>query len=142
MVHHFIHKVAVVTHHNHTSREILQIFLQNLQRHYIQIVSRFVKHQEVRVLHQHRTQIQLAALTTTQLVHIVVLLFWSEHKVLQKLRCCQVLTTTHIDIFGDVLHHINHFCLLVKMQSLLREIAESHGVANIKLSAVGCHLSQ
>ena len=85
MIHHLIHKVAVMTHHNHTSGEVLKIFFQNLQGHDIQIVGRLVKHQKVGVLHQDCTEIQFSAFPTTQLIHIVMLLFGCEKEILQKL---------------------------------------------------------
>ena len=42
-----------------------------------------------------------------------------------------------VDIFGNVSHHINHFLLFVELQSLLREIAEAHGLADVEPAAVG-----
>ena len=74
-----------MTDHNHAAREVLQIFLEYLQRHDVEVVGRLVEHQEVRVLHQHRTEIQFPSLAATQLIHIVVLLFGREEEVLQEL---------------------------------------------------------
>ena len=53
-----------------------------------------------------------------------------------------MLSTAHVDIFGDVLHDVDHLHLLVELQSLLGEIAEAHGVADVESSAVGRHQSE
>ena len=142
MVHHLIHEITVVAHHNHAPGEVLQIFLQYLERHDVQVVRRLVEHQEVGVLHQHRTQIELPALTTTQLIHIVMLLFGREEEILQKLRGREVLATAHVDILRDILHHVDHLLLLVKLQALLREVAKPHRVANVEATTVRWHHTQ
>ena len=85
MINHLVHEIAIVTHHNHASRKVLQILFQNLQGYDIQIVRRLVEHQEIGILHQHRTEIQFPSLTATQFIHIVVLLFWGKKEILQKL---------------------------------------------------------
>ena len=43
---------------------------------------------------------------------------------------------THIDVFGNVLYHVDDLLLFIELQALLREIAKAHGVANIKASAI------
>ena len=53
-----------------------------------------------------------------------------------------MLASTHIDRFGDILNNVYHLHLVVELQSLLREIAKTHGIANIKLSAIRRYLSQ
>ena len=68
-----------------------------------------------------------------------MLLLGSEEEVLQELRCCEVTTATHVDILGNVLYDIDHFLLLIELQSFLREIAEAYGVADVEASAVGRH---
>ena len=82
MIHHLIHEITVMTHHDHTTGEILKIFFQNLQRHNIQVVRGLVKHQKVGILHQYRTEIQFPALSAAQLIHIVMLLFGCEKEIL------------------------------------------------------------
>ena len=77
-----------MTNHNHTTWKILQVFFQYLQGNDVEVVRGLVEHKEVGVLHQHRTEVQLAPLTTAQLVHIVMLLLGCEHKMLQELRGC------------------------------------------------------
>ena len=142
MIHHFIHEITVVTHHDHTTGEVLKIFFQNLQRHNIQVVRRLIKHQEVGVLHQHRTEIQFPALSTAQLIHIVMLLFGRKEEILQKLGSREMLTATHINIFRNVLYDIDYFLLLIKLQSFLREITEAHSIANVKTATVWRHHPQ
>ena len=141
MVDHLIHEITVVAHHNHTAREILKVFLEDLQGHDIEVVGGLVKHEEVGVLHQHRTEVELATLTTGELIHIIVLLLGGEEEILQELRGGEMLTATHIDIFGDVAHHVDDFLLFVELQPLLREIAEAHGVADVETAFVGRDLS-
>ena len=57
VVHDLVHEVAVVTHHNDASGEVLQVLFQYLQRHDVKVVGGFVEHQEVGVLHQHGTEV-------------------------------------------------------------------------------------
>ena len=61
---------------------------------------------------------------------------------LQKLRCGELVAISHVNDFGNVLHHINHFGLLVKLQSFLAVIAKIHRFANIKTSRIGWHFAQ
>ena len=141
VVHNLVHEITVVADDDDAPREVLQVFFQYLQRHNVQVVRRLVQHQEVRVPHEHRTQIQLAPFSARQLVHVVVLLLRRKQEVLQKLRGAQVLAAAHVDILGNVAHHINHFLLLVKLQSLLREIAKSDGFSDDNPSLVRLHLA-
>ena len=85
MVDHLIHEIAVVADDNHAAREILQVFFQYLKRHDVQIVGRLVEHQEVGILHQDGTEIELAPLAAAEFIHIVVLLFGCEEEILQEL---------------------------------------------------------
>ena len=83
MVNHLVHEIPVVAHHNHASGEVGQIFLQYLQSHDVKVVSRLVEHEEVWILHKHRTQIQLAPFPPAQLIYIIILLFGSKEEILQ-----------------------------------------------------------
>ena len=47
-----------------------------------------------------------------------------------------MLTTAHIDILCNILHHISHLLLLVKLQPFLGEIAEANGITNIKAPTI------
>ena len=115
MVYHFVHEITVVAHHNHASFEILQILFQHIQRHNIEVIGRLIQHQEVGIAHQDRTQIEAAAFSPTQLVDIAVLCLGSKQEMLQELRCRQLLAVTQFYDFGNVLHYINHFHLLIKL---------------------------
>jgi len=64
MVHHFIHKITVVAHHNDTTFERLQVFFQDVERYNIQVVGWLIEHQKVRVAHQYRTKMQAAFFAT------------------------------------------------------------------------------
>ena len=78
MVYYLIHKVAVVRNNNHTTFEILK----HVQSDNIEVVGRFVKHQEVRVTHQDGTQIKTTTLAPAQLIDIAMLRFGSKQKML------------------------------------------------------------
>ena len=136
VVHHLIHEVAIVAHHNHTSLEVLQVLFQYVQRNDVQVVGRLVQNQEIRIAHQHRTQIKTAALATAQLIDIAVLCFRRKEEMLQKLRCRQTLAVTQLYHFRDVLHHIDDFHLLIKLQTLLRIIAETDGFADVQRTTI------
>ena len=142
MVHHLVGEITVVAHHNHASREVLQIFLQHLQRLDVEVVRGLVEHQEVGALHQNGAQVELAFFTAAQLVDIVVLLLGREHEVLQELRGTQVATTTQIHILGNVAHHVNHLLVFAELQAFLREIAKLHRLSDVELSAIRLLQSQ
>ena len=139
MVDHLVHEIAVVADDDDTAGEVLQVFLEDLQGDDVEVVGGLVEHEEVGVLHQHRAEVELAPLTAAELVDVVVLLLRGEEEVLEELRGGQVLSTAHVDVLGNVLHHIDHLLLLVELQTLLGEIAETHGIANVEPSAVGWH---
>ena len=71
-----------------------------------------------------------------------MLLLWRKEEILQKLRRREVLATSHIDIFGDVLHDIEYFLLFVKLQSLLGKIAEANSIANVESATIWRYHSQ
>ena len=142
MVNHFIHEIAVVADYDDAARKILKIFLENLQRHYVEVVGRLVEYEEVGILHQYCAQIELSTLTTAQLIYIIILLFGSEEEILQQLGCREFPATSQIHIVGNGSDDVNHFLLFVELQSLLREIAEAHGFAHHDTSLVNGHLSQ
>ena len=85
MIDHLIHKITVVADNDYTAWKILQVLLENLQRDDIEVVCRLVEHQEVRVLHQHRAEVEFPPFATTEFVDIVMLLFGGEEKMLQEL---------------------------------------------------------
>ena len=65
-----------------------------------------------------------------------MLLLGREEEILEELRGSEMLATTHVDIFSDVLHNIDHLLLLVKLQPFLREIAKAHGISNVEAPAI------
>src|SRR3712207_3026551 len=119
MVNHFIHEIAVVAHYDNTAGEILQILFQYLQSLYIQIIGRLIEHQEIRIAHEHGTQIELAFLTSAELIDKVVLLLWAEHKVLEELAGRHVAASSQIDIVGNIGDDINNFLIVPELQALL-----------------------
>ena len=60
--------------HDHDSREVVQIVLQDLQRLDVQIVGRLVQDQHIRRSHEDAQQVQPALLAARQLGHLRVLL--------------------------------------------------------------------
>ena len=49
---------------------------------------------------------------------------------------------TEVDVFSDVAHNIYHFLILAKLQSVLREVAETDSVADVEATAVGLLFAQ
>ena len=115
MVDNLIHKIAVVAHHDDAAGEVLQVFLQYLQSHDIQVVRRLIEYEEIRVLHQYRTEIELATLSSTELIHIVILLFGCEEEILQQLGGRQFLATTKVNIVSNGSNHVYHFLTFIKL---------------------------
>ena len=142
MIDHFVHKIAVVADDDDTTGKVGKIFLEYLKCLDIEVVGRFVKHQKVGIFHQHGAEIEFSPFAATQLIHIVVLLFGCEKEMLQQLRGGEVPAAAHVDIVGNVAHHINHLLLVVKCHAFLREIAEAHGLSNVKASVVGLFQSE
>ena len=136
MINHLIHEITIVAHNDNATWEILQIFFENLQGKNIEIVGGLVENKEVGVLHQYRTQVEFASFTTTELIYIIMLLLRRKKEILQELRRRKMLTTTHIDIFGNILNNINNLCLFVEQQTLLRKITKANSIANIELTAI------
>src|SRR5690554_3789513 len=66
-----------------------------------------------------------------------MLFFRGEHKMQQKLRCCKVLSITHINNFCNTFYYINNFSLLIKLQTILTIIAKVYGFTYFKKSAIG-----
>ena len=50
--------------------------------------------------------------------------------------------TSKVDVFSDVAHNIYHLLVLTELQAILREIAETDGVADIEATAVGLLFAQ
>ena len=67
MLHHLVHKVAVVRDDDHAAREFEEEVFQDIEGEDVQVVGRLIQDQEVGVAHQDHQQKQAAALTTTQL---------------------------------------------------------------------------
>ena len=142
MIHYLVHEIAVVTYNDNATGKILQVFLQYLECLDIEVVGRLIKNQKVRIPHQHRTEIELAFLASTQLIYVVVLLFWSKEEELQELRSRHVLAITQVDIIGNLSNDINHLLVFLELQSLLREITEANRLTDVKLTAVRLNFSQ
>ena len=141
MVYYLIHKVAVVGNDYDTALEVLQILLEHIQSDDVQVVGRLIEHEEVGITHQHRAQVKAAALSPTQFIDIAMLRFGSKQEMLQELRSRQLLSIPQFDHFGYILHDINHLHLFVKLETVLRVVAETDSFAHIHHSAVGFDLS-
>ena len=105
--------------HNHASGKVLQIFLQHLQRLYVEVVGRLVEYQEVGVAHQHGTEVELALLASAQLVHVVVLFLGREEEELQKLRGGHVSAAAQVDVVGYLCDDVYHLLVFPELQTFL-----------------------
>ncbi|OPZ10413.1 MAG: hypothetical protein BWZ06_01908 [Bacteroidetes bacterium ADurb.BinA261] len=56
---------------------------------------------------------------------------------LQKLRCGQSVAITQIDHFGNILHHIDHLHLFVKLQTFLTVVSKINSFADVETSTIG-----
>ena len=142
MIYYLVHEIAVVTYYDNATGEILQVFLQHLECLDIKVVGRLIEDQEVRIPHQHRTEIELALLASTQLIYVVVLFLWSKEEELQELRSRHVLAITQVDIIGNLSNDINHLLVFLELQSLLREITEANRLTDVKLTAIRLNFTQ
>ena len=115
----------------------MQVFFEHLQRHDIQIVRRLVQHQEVRIAHQYRAQVEPAPFPAAELPHEVVLRLRREKKMLQELRRAEAPSVPELDLLGDLTDDIDHFRVLVEREPLLRIIAEADRLADVDRSRVG-----
>ena len=118
---------------------MLQIFFEHLEGDDVEVVGGLVQHEEVGVAHQHRTKIEAAAFTSTQLVDIAVLRLGREEEVLEELRGGEPTAVAQFDNFSDVLHHVDDLHLLVELKPVLRVVAETDGLADVQRAAVGLH---
>ena len=129
-----------MAHHDNASGKVAQIFLQYLQREDVEVIGRLVEDEEVGVPHEHRAQIESTTLTTTELIDVAMLLLGWEEEVLQELRCRELLTPSHRDDLGYLSSDIDYLHLLIKLQSLLRIVAESHGLTDVEPSTIRRYL--
>ena len=74
-----------MAHNYDTPLEVTQILFKHLQCFNVKVVCGLVKDKEVRVGHEHRTEIKTTLLTAAQFIDIAVLLFGREEEVLQEL---------------------------------------------------------
>ena len=65
-----------------------------------------------------------------------------KEEVLEELRDTHLRAIAHLDIFGNVAHHIDHLLLVVERHAILRVIAEAHSLANVEMPLVGSYLSE
>ena len=141
MIYYLIHKVTVVAHDDNTPLEALQILFEHLQGNDVQIVRRLVEHQEVRIAHQHRTEVKPPAFSAAQFIDVTMLSFGSKEEVLQKLRSGKPLAVAQFDDFGNVADYIDHLHLFVKLKSVLRIVTEANCLTNIQCATVWFHQS-
>ena len=142
MVHHLVHEVAVVAHHNHAAAEVLQILLQHLQGDDVKVVGRFVENQEVGRTHQDGAKVEPSLLPATELIDVRILLVRREEELLQELRGRHLRTVAHQHVFGYVAHHIDHLLLLVVGDAVLAVVAEAHRLAHLETAFVGLQFAQ
>ena len=142
VVHHFVHEIAVVAHHNEAALELGKVVLQDLQRDDVEVVGGLVEDEEVGGSHQHRAEVESAFLASAELAHVVVLLLGFEEEMLQELTHGKSLPIAHIDHFGYVAHHVNHLGIVAELYAVLTVVAEAHRLAYVEMSLVGCQLAQ
>ena len=142
MIYNLIHEIPVVTDYYNTSREILKIFLQNLQRLNVQIISRLIQNEEIRITHQYSTQIELSLFSSTQLIYIIMLFLRCEEEELEKLRSSHVFTATEINIIGNFCNYINNLLVFTELQPFLREITKAYSLTDIKFTLIRIHFTQ
>ena len=142
MIYNLIHEIPVVTDYYNTSREILKIFLQNLQRLNVQVISRLIQNEEIRITHQYGTQIKLSLFSSTQLIHIIMLFLRSKEEKLEKLRSSHMLTTAKIDIVGNFRNYIYNLLVLTEFQTFLRKITKAYSLTDIKFTLIRIHFTQ
>ena len=65
----------------------------------------------------------------------------SKKEIVQKLRNPHLLPVAQIDIFCDILNHIDHLHLLVKLEAVLAVITEPDRFAHVKATAVRLHFT-
>lgn len=66
MVNHIIQETTVVAHDNKATAKIGQILLKNAEGCYVEIVSGFVKHQEIRLRQEYRSKIETSTLPSAK----------------------------------------------------------------------------
>ena len=71
-----------------------------------------------------------------------MLFLWREEEELQKLRGGHVSAAAQVDVVGYLCDDVYHLLVFLELQTFLREVAEAHRLADVKLSAVRFHLAQ
>ena len=137
MVHNLIHEIPVVRYDHQTSRKIQKEVFKHVEGYNVEVVGRFVQDQEVGVLDQYRTQVQSFFLTTTQLFHIIVLLFAIEKEPLQQLPCRNLPPLFQGDVIPKFPNYLNYFLALFDCHTILGIIAKAHGFSNHHFAGIG-----
>ena len=119
----------------------MQVFFEYLKRLNIKVVGRLVEYQEVRIVHQYSAQIELALLATRQFCHVVVLHFGREKEVVEELRRRHVATTAKVYVVGNVGYDVDNLLVVSEFQSVLREVTEADGFADVEFATVGAYQS-
>ena len=64
-----------------------------------------------------------------------------EQEIIQELGNTHFTSVAQINVFGNVLYHINHLHLFVELQTFLTIIPETNGFSDIKMTAVGLNFA-
>ena len=139
MVDYAVEEESVVTHYDQASLELGEVILEDAEGHDVEVVGRLVEYQEVGRPHQHSRKVKAGAFAATEGVDVLLLVSRREEEVGEKLHR----GVTHIAVYHDVLGYlgdcVDDALVVVKLDSLLAVVAESHRFANVPLSAVGRH---
>ena len=142
MVDNLIHEITVVADDNDATGEVLEVFFQNLKRLDVEVVGGFVEYEEVGILHQYGAEIELALLATGEFIDVVVLLLGGKEEMLEEQTGGEMAPASQVDIFGNAGDDVDDFLVVTKLQSFLREIAKTNGIANVELTAVGGNFAE
>ena len=116
MVNQAVQEMAVVAHYQKRPLELHQVLFKDFQSYYVKVVGRFIKNQEVWLLHQDGQKVQPAALTSGKAFNRVLEHVVREQEAIQKVQ---------------VSNGFQHGLPWLKMHSFLMVIADLQGFATV-----------
>ncbi len=108
VVHRVIDEETVMTDHDKATLEFGKEFFKNTECDYIEIVRRFVKYEEIRLLHKHYGQMKAAALAAAEGVDILLLVGAAEKKALQVRDRGDAFSAAEHNFVGYFCHGVDH----------------------------------
>ena len=121
--------------------KILQVILQHIQCHNIQIVRWFVQNKKIWVPHEDRKQVKPALFSPAQTFHLYVMHGWREKEIIQEGIHRNLFPVGKGHHLGNIVYNIKNRILRIKTHSFLPVVTKTYGFPLLNFAADGSQLS-